>query len=324
MKETYTKRGVSVRIERSGRLTSTVVTREHGVAMRERGQFHAESRGERTLASAPDVGGATDVARSLAALAGGRVAIERLTVASGVAEHTLVDGETNTTWSEEIARAHVSLVNREASLRVGVDIGAVRAAELPLHVAIETASALRLVAAGHLPSVGSVELSPAVAAALWRFLAGHPALVEGSRLRLTQSAHPTWSLDGIGKEIQQREISAGSPSSLFRPSYRIAPVPAWFHVSAALKGPRRSRSRRKPPMRAIALVRPFRLTRTSVSARVLVAMETASLVVELDIPREELASTVVRMSGDAIWFPFEGGAFGRDTLLEGVRITSAP
>lgn len=323
MKETYTKRGTSVRIERSGRSISTVVTREHGIATRERGHFRAESRGKRALAFAPDVAGATDVARRLAALEGDGVGIERLTVVAGLAEHLLEGDDPAAAWTEEIARVHLSLVNRDRALRVDVDLGATSPGTLPLHVAMEAADALRLPDAAPSPPDGAVELSPSVAAALWRFVAEHPALVAGSRLRITQSTHPAWPFDGVGTRIKAGEIAVASAASLYRPSYRMAPAPSWFHVSAALgrrAGP--TRSRRHRGARAVALLRPFRLTRTAVSARVLVTTGGASTSAELDIPRDTFASAFVRMTGDAIWFPLEAGAWGRATSIEGARLTA--
>jgi len=323
MKETYTKSGSSVRIERSGRSISTLVTREHGRATRERGHFRAESLGERQLASAPDVGGAAEVARKLVSLEGGGVEVERLTVVAGIAEHALTDNEKTTSWTEETARVHLSLVSRAQALRVSVDLGAPNAAALPIHFAIEAAEALRLTAGGPLPSSRTVELSPQVAAALWRFVADHPALIEGSRIRLMQSIHPAWPFDGSGTRVERRKIIAASSASLFRPSYRIPPVPAWFHSSATLRGARRSRSRRRADTRIVALLRPFRLTRTSVSARVLARTGDVAFAADLDIPREDFASTIIRMAGDETWFPFEAGAWGRDTVLEGARVTTA-
>lgn len=323
MKETYVKRGTSVRIERSGRSISTIVTREHGIATRERGHFRAESRGERALPSAPDVAGATDVARRLAALEGEGVAIERLTVVAGFAEHAIEGVDPAAAWTEEIARVHLSLVNRDRALRVEVDLGATSPEMLPLGPAIEAADALRLPGAAPLPTDSAVELSPPVAAALWRFVAQHPALVTDSRLRITQSTHAAWPFDGVGTRIEAGDIAVASAASLYRPSYRVAPVPAWFHVSAALRrraGPTRTRPHRGA--RAVALLRPFRLTRTAVSARVFVTTGGASASVELDLPRDTFASSFVRMAGDAIWFPIEAGAWGRATLIEGARVTA--
>ena len=72
----------------------------------------------------------------------------------------------------------------------------------------------------------------------------------------------------------------------------------------------------------MALLRPFRLTRGSVSARVLATMGGASAPAELDLPREGFAAAFVRMTGDAIWFPFDAGAWGRATVIEGARLTT--
>ncbi|MCM2313871.1 MAG: hypothetical protein NDJ92_01795 [Thermoanaerobaculia bacterium] len=323
MKETYTKRGNSVRIERNGRSISTVVTREHGIATRERGHFRAESRGERTLAHAPDVAGATDVARRLAALGGDGVGVERLTVVAGLAEHVLEGDRRAAAWTEQIARAHLALVNRDRALRVDVELGATSPETLPLHAAMEAADALRLPDSGPLPPDITVELSPCVAAALWRFVAEHPALVAGSRLRVTQSTHPAWPFDGVGTRVEAEEIAAAPAASLYRPSYRIAPVPSWFHVSAELgRRAAPTRSRRHRGARAVALLRPFRLTRNTVSARILVTMGGASTPAELDLARDTFAPSFVRMTGDAIWFPFDAGAWGRATVIEGARLTA--
>ncbi|MGK2857671.1 MAG: hypothetical protein ACSLFQ_10745, partial [Thermoanaerobaculia bacterium] len=212
MRETYTKRGTSVRIERSGRSISTVVTREHGIATRERGRLRVESRGERSIATAPDVAGATDVARRLASLEGGGVAIERLTVVAGLAEHSIEGDGPTAAWTEEIARVHLSLVDRDRALRIAVDLGARSAAELRLDVATEAADSLRLPGAGSLPEGDRVALSPAVAAALWRFLAEHPSLTEGGRLRIGQSKHPAWPFDGSGSPVSAQEIGASGPT----------------------------------------------------------------------------------------------------------------
>ena len=321
MNETYTKRGASVRIERSGRSTSTIVTREHGVAIRERGHFRASSLGEKPLASAPDVAGAADVVRRLSALDGEGVTVERLTVVAGFAEHAITGDRTTAAWSEEHARAHLTLVNERAALRIGLELDATRAESLPLEFAIEAANALRDIRGEAVESARAIAFSPPAAAGLWRFIADHPGLIEEGSLRIAQSPHPAWPFDGAGERIEPCDIGA-APTALFRPSYRFPPVPAWFHVSASLE--RKARGRRAAPsMRVVALLRPLRLTRSSVSVRALVTSGGSSLAADVDIPRAALSSAVVRMTGDSFWFPLGAGAWGRETIVEGARITTA-
>ncbi|MFA6955377.1 MAG: hypothetical protein WC538_05845 [Thermoanaerobaculia bacterium] len=319
MIETYEKRGASVRVERSGRSASTIVAHEHGRALRERGRFRVESLGDRPLAQAPDVAGATDVARRLGMLGRGAVAIERLTVAAGMAEHSVAYGKGTRTWNEEVIRVHLSLVDRERGLRVALDLGAERAEGLPIRIALELAEALQAPAATSAPEPGLVELAPAVSAALWTFVARHPALYHGSRLKISQWSHPSWAFDGAGRKIEHHAVDDATPPSLFRPSFRVAPVPAWFHLHASLRGV--GRFRRSAGTRTVGLLSPFRLTRSSVVAGVLAVRRTGACAAMLEIPRQRFAESFLRIGRNGIWFPLEAGAWGSDVLLDGATIT---
>jgi hypothetical protein len=319
MIETYEKRGASVRVERSGRSTSTIVTREHGRAVRERGRFRAESVGARPLAQAPDVAGATDVARRLGMLEQGAVTIERLTVAGGVAEHSVTYGKGTRVWSEEVIRVHLSLVDRERALRVALDLGAQRVQALPIQIAVDLAAAFNAPVATSAPGPGPVELAPAVSAALWSFVARHPALFQGSRLQISQWSHPSWPFDGAGRKIEHHAVDDATPPSLFRPSFRVAPVPAWFHLRASLRGV--GRLRRRGAVRVVALLSPFRLTRASVGAGVLAVSRTGAFAATLELPRETFADSIVRISRNGTWFPLEAGAWGSEVLLDGAALS---
>lgn len=319
MIETYEKRGASVRIERSGRSTSTIVSREHGRATRDRGRFRAESLGERPLALAPDVAGAAEVARRIGSLERGRVAIERMTVAAGFAEHAVsADGATRA-WDEEVARVHLSLVNRERALRVAIDLGAERAPELPVDVAAEIAGALATADRAQASFDGLLELAPAVSAALWIFVAHHPALFERSRLRLAQAPHPSWPFDGAGRKVESQTVTDATPTSLFRPSFRVSPAPAWHHLRASLRGV--GRLRRSAGVRVVAQLTPFRMARACITAGVLAVSGSESFAVTLELPRERFADSIARISRRATWFPLEAGAWGSNTLVEGATLT---
>jgi len=202
MIESYEKRGASVRVERNGRSTSTIVSREHGRAIRERGRFRAESIGSKPLPLAPDVAGATEIARGIGTLERGAVSIERMTVAAGMAEHSVSHGEYARSWSEEVIRLHLSLIDRERAIRIALDLGADRAQSLPLRIAIDLAAALDAPAGAPAPVPGLVELAPVVSASLWLFVARHPALFHDSRLQLAQWSHPSWAFDGSGRKIE--------------------------------------------------------------------------------------------------------------------------
>jgi hypothetical protein len=319
MIETYEKRGVAVRVERNGRATSTIISREHGRALRERGHFRAETCGERPLAIAPDVAGALETARRIASLERGSVTVERVTVVAGFAEHSVSYGGDVVSWSEEVARVHLSLVHAGRGLRAGIDLGSDRVATIPLEFAADAARALDAVEAPRSPYSGLAELAPPVAASLWRVVAAHPALLEDSRLRLEQSTHPSWPFDGAGRKVEAHPVDGDSPPAHFRPSFRAAPVPAWFHLRASLPGV--GRLRRRAGFRIVALLSPFALGRSTLSARVLAASGADSFAMRLELPREGLAGHVVRISRRAAWFPLEAGAWGSDTLVDGVRLT---
>lgn len=319
MIEIYEKRGASVRVERSGRSTSTIVTREHGRAVRERGRFRADSVGTRPLPLAPDVAGATEIARRLGTLEQGAVTIERMTVATGVAEHNITCGDETRSWNEEVARLHLSFLDHARALRVTLDLGADRAQALPIQIAVDLAAALQTPAVEGVLLPGPVELASPVSAALWTFVARHPGLIQGSRLRLSQSTHPSWPLDGTGRRIERHAIDDATPSASFRPSFRIAPVPAWLHVRASLRGV--GRLRRQAGVCILALLSPFRLTRTSIGAGVLAVSQTGAFAATLDLPRDAFADSFVRIARGATWFPFDAGAWGSTVLLDGASLT---
>jgi hypothetical protein len=319
MSEIYEKRGASVRIERSGRATSTVVSSEHGRAIRERSRFSAESLGERRLPLAPDVAGAAEVARRLTSLEGGRVAIERMTVAAGVAEHAVSTGDSSFTWTEEVARVHVSFVNRDRAMRASVDLGAECVPKLPIDVAIEIASSLEAAGTPRASFDGLVELSPFVSASLWVFVSHHHSLLDGSRLDVAQSMHPAWPYDGSGRRVERHAVTDAAPPALFRPSFRAAPAPAWLHLRASLRVA--GRLRKRAGARAVALLSPFRIARSGVSAGVLVVSGSESFAMTLEIPRERFAHSIVRISSRGTWFPLEAGAWGSNTLLSGAILT---
>ncbi|MBI2215594.1 MAG: hypothetical protein HYU52_18255 [Acidobacteria bacterium] len=320
MIEVYEKRGASVRIERSGRATSTIVAREHGRATRERGRFIAESLGERPLPLAPDVAGVAEAARRISSLDSGRVSIERMTVTAGSAEQTITADGSTRTWFDDVARLHLSLVNCERALRVAIDLGASRVDELRVGIADEIAEALGNACAPQASFNGLVELAPSVSAPLWLFVARHRAMFEGSRLQLTQSTHPSWPFDGAGRRIEHLPLTDVAPSSLFRPSFRVAPAPAWFHIRASLRGV--VRPRRTARARVVAMLTPFRMTRVAVTANVLAVSGSAAFAMTLEIPRETFASSITRISRRAVWFPLEAGVWGSDTLVNGASLTS--
>lgn len=319
MIESYEKRGVSVRVEKSGRSTSTVVAREHGRAFRERGRFRAESCGERPLAVAPDVAGAVEVARRLSALETHAAAIERMTVMAGIAEHAIEFGKERCEWTESVARVHLSLVNPERELRVSVSLGADRIDALQLEHAAAAASALGAAAPHAPPFHGVVQLAPPVSAAMWVFLCNHPSLVAGSRLLLEQSTHPAWPFDGAGRKVELHAVDGATPVSLFRPSYRTMPAATWFHVRASVRGV--GRLSRRAGAHVAALLSPFRLTRTSLAAEVIAGCGEATFAATLEIPRDGFGEAIQRISRRAAWFPEGAGAWGSATLAAGATLT---
>lgn len=131
-----------------------------------------------------------------------RIETERLIVSEGVAIHDC-DG---IRWSERTRRVHVSLTH--APLRVTLDLAEfdfdlIRRIDLR-NVEEKTFDRIRLaphVFASFLPSLAvDKEQMPA--------------------------PH-----DGRGRPIERRRVE-GEPPNVYRPSYRVRPVPAWFNLRA--------------------------------------------------------------------------------------------
>ena len=59
------------------------------------------------------------------------------------------------------------------------------------------------------------------------------ALLSSAKIQKTQSA---WPHDGKGQQVIERRVENEEPPNWFRPSYRMRPRRAWFHLRAGSFG----------------------------------------------------------------------------------------
>jgi hypothetical protein len=129
------------------------------------------------------------------------VKAERVIVTEGVAVHEC-DG---VRWEEETRRVHVALVRKPWRILVDDGEAVARAAE-----ALARCEGER--------GFERVRLAPHVAAALILTLPCEREQLSGGR-------------DGCGRPIEHRRVE-GDPPNVYRPSYRVRPVPMWLNVRA--------------------------------------------------------------------------------------------
>ena len=197
MKETYRKRGTSVRWENG----TLVRVTESGEAIEENGVFRAAPASGRSRAGDRlEAGAARELAERVEGLIPKTVRIERLISTHGIAEHEC-NGKT---WTEETQRIHLSLVR-----------GRIRALVDHVDDVQTVAEALaRCDDDTDRPTPALLRLAPAVTAALLPSLVG----LAPPNVELWQTAG---GIDGKGNAIEE---TRGPWTNWYRPSYRIRPV----------------------------------------------------------------------------------------------------
>jgi hypothetical protein len=277
--ELYRKRGAVVRWE-NGVLVRVV---ESGEASDDGLTFRCAPRPGPALAHLEE-SRVIAAANAVHALAAGRVAIERLLVSEGQAEHEL-GGQM---WSDRSERVHLSLTR--GTLRVLLDLGSFVLDDVS--VAVEALSRAEERAAS---PPASLTLAPIVAAAVLPMLAG--ATQPG--LELWQRAG---GIDGRGEAIAEARIDGSEPPNWYRPSYRMRPVRLPLNLearTAATLAPRGD-------ARAVALLAPVQ------GPLLRVLIDDGSRV----FPAGVRIGRVQAVSADAaIWYPYGAGSFGAEMVL---------
>jgi len=270
----YRKRGSVVRYERG-----VVIRVEEAGEAREIGEeFIAAPLADAVILSREGGEGSqvtTVVDEILRSAQDDGVRVERLLVSEGFAEHEY--GER--TWSETTRRLHLSLT--DGRRRALLDQGDFALA----HV---TRVARALCACEGERALEQVVLEPNVAAALLPHVIGY--------IELEQMPAPH---DGYGLPIEHRRVD-GEPPSVYRPSYRLRPIPAWHHLRAVPFGVV------DPSLpRAVALLAP-----PDPPALQLLCVDGARSFAA----RVEVRTVRAVSEGDA-WYPYAAGAFGAELML---------
>jgi hypothetical protein len=218
----------------------------------------------------------TNVAQTLLSVRSGR--IERFIASTGAATH-----ETNgVTWTEELRRVHISLVN--PPLRALIDL-----ASFDVEIVTSVADSLaRAGGEGNAPK--GLRLAPNVSAALLSSLIGELAMEQTGG-----------GFDGLGRPIETRAVTHDAPPNWYRPGYAVRPVRAWMNIRALPFG----RIDPDAPL-AIALLEPVHGT----SLRVLCVDGGDVFPTTID------ASHITAVSrAEPVWYPYAAGSFGVEMML---------
>ncbi len=267
----YRKRGRSVR--REGR--HLVWVDEAGEAAEDGGRFRTQPLDESVDLAAPDAAAVEAAAQEIESLVEGPLTIERLFVSEGLVWHQF--GETQ--WIETSRRVHLSIAR--PPLRAIFDLaqfefGAVRR------------GLAALMRAGRERDVPKrVRFAEHVGAPLLPFLS----------TKKTQSSAPH---DGKGQAIEEQPVTNERPPNWFRPSYRVRPRRAWFHLRVEGFGELDAEA-----PEAVVLLAPA--GRTSIRALCVDRGEAYPATIPL---RPILAARPA-----ARWYPFGAGAFGAELML---------
>ena len=278
MTEVYRKRGRVVRYEHGHVIRSI----ESGEAVDDGRLFRAypsPSPAFGTLSPLPR-GEGDEVVAEIESLVQTPLAIERLIVSEGVAEHECGDIR----WTEETKRVHVAIAHRE--LRVIVDL-----ADFDLADVRHAIDALSRVTAER-PAPSRARLAPNVAAALL------PSLVGTKVVELWQSSAEH---DGKGLPVIEQRLTSAPWPNWFRPSYRARPVRMPLHLRAVAS----SDDIDVNAPEAVALLAP-------VAGNVM-----HLLCVDGDdvFPATIAVERVLALRATNRWYPYGGGSFGAEMLV---------
>jgi hypothetical protein len=297
----YRKRGSVVRWE-NGTLVHVV---ESGVAIEEGELFecHPDADGETPRVDDAEVIEAARAVQSIAAKHD--VAIERLIVIDGVAEHAwsaaataaaFVSEQTKavaaaTALHERTQRIHLSLIR--ARTRAILDLGSFAMDDVE-----RVAASLARSGDVAREAPPRLRLAPNVTAALLPALVG----MAPPNVRLVQTAG---GIDGRGAPIVEAD---GAWPNWYRPSYRVRPVrmPLQLRLECDVQAIDRER-----PI-AVALLAPVSLTANGLIVRALIDDGRRAFPAAVRIARIDAVSAATT------WYPYGGGSFGAEMIARAI------
>ncbi len=203
MNEVYRKWGRSVRRE-GERL---VRVDEAGEAIENGLTFHARPMADMIELAAPDGESVDAAAREIESIVKPPVVLERLFVSEGSVAHECNDIR----WTETLRRVHVAIAR--PPIRALLDL-----ADFQFDAVQRVASVLLRVG-GERDAPKRIRIAENVGA----------ALMLSAKIEKSQSAA---AHDGKGEPIGERSVNGEEPPNWFRPSYRLRPRRAWFHLRA--------------------------------------------------------------------------------------------
>ncbi|MDQ6800240.1 MAG: hypothetical protein M3041_05320 [Acidobacteriota bacterium] len=247
---------------------------EAGEAIEAEGVFRTRALGEDVGLQAPDTAAVEEAAREIESIVAPPMSIERLLVSEGIVRHQLGDR----TWSDTARRVHISVAH--GPLRAIFDFAEFRFDTLRSGVA-----ALARAGKERKPPK-RIRLAEHVGAALLGF-------APVAKLQ-SAAAH-----DGKGDAIIEQP-AVHEPPNWFRPSYRIRPRRAWFHLRVVPFGVVEN-----DLPEAVALLAPV----SPRELRVLCVERRA--VYPTTIPLRPINAA----KPTATWYPYGAGAFGAELIL---------
>ena len=271
MSELYRKWGRSVRRDGS----RIVRVDEAGEADENDDVFRARPIADPIDLAAPDADSVDSAAREIEAIIKPPLIIERLFVSEANVAHQ----SGGIRWNETLRRVHVAIAR--PPIRALVDLAAFR-----FDIVDRIASAL-LRAGGEREAPKRIRVAENVGAALL------PLLPIGK----SQNAAPH---DGKGLPVAARNVEGAEPPNWFRPSYRLRPRRAWFHLRATMFG-----DVDDDAPEAIALLAAV----GERSIRVICVDGNRVFPTALAIPR------VIAARPAENWYPYGAGAFGAELMF---------
>ena len=271
MSELYRKWGRSLR--REGR--RIVRVDEAGEAHDDRGVFRTKPITEPLDLAAPDAASVDAAAREIESIVKPPLVIERLFISEANVAHEC----NGVRWRETLRRVHIAIAR--PPIRALVDF-----ADFRLEIVERVAAAL-VRAGGEREAPKRIRTSENVGAALLPLLP----------IAKSQSAA---AHDGKGLPIERQTVDGSSPPNWFRPSYRIRPRRAWFHLRADAFG-----SIDEGMPHAVALLAP-------VGDRSLgILCVDGNRVFPAMVPMR----TVLAARSGEIWYPYGAGAFSTELMF---------
>lgn len=323
MKTTYRKDGWTSRLERTSRSEAWIVLSESGMAEMEANRFTWSCTGQ-APPPRPQGSRLRFLARQISNHLPASARISRLTLSEGRADHHVETVDGTTEWSETFGRIHLSVA--AGPLRTTIDRGGSSLSSIdPAEIGSLTRA---LVEARSLTGAGvwNVRLAPPVTARILRALVDSGLLVGlPAGFEIVQMDHEDYPYDGWGRPIHPIVLSSPSaettkaiPGAVYRPSYRLPPIAVPFHIRLVGKG--------EPldiKMRAIEILDPFFVTRERLTAGLLcLDAENRPLAARVSIDPSSLLGSIRSVGNEYRWFPHSAGAYGSNTDVEGVELTS--